>query len=892
MGLGEASPLMMASLVGKRDKRTWRPGPGGRIGCVRGGRRSRRAVEGVTSRVPSCFRRHGRTPAAEGFTSRGPTTLRRERQRRTGGKDALKQPCASRRVDGAGPRASSRAPAGNKVGLQSLQALCGAVHKELEAGGSIQAAAVKLFCRTPVSVGEEKRQPKELLPAPFRTVPSLRDVLGFRLRCARRYRRARRAHAVAYGTTALANLMINSLNVMGAAGAHSFSGHATGGVPAGPQQSGTRMRRDAAALLSYADELAADFVEGEDCAAEAAQVTKFLSSKSPVVSGYDDERTLTMAEGLRRDLVDFPRDRPVVAKQVVEHCEPDLAAWLKSAPLKDALPLAARKHVWSGSADWEALMLQAATSGLSVPVRESEVLRDREGTAVLAGAFAVPKTGKDGSVRQRFILDVGSNGFIVPPPVADLGLPYPSMQTLIVLNTDQELEFYGDDDSNCFYAWALAGDSNGPREDVLPWATKFALGKKVPLSLFKGHATLPEGADLSEMVYPGLIVAPMGWKWSVHLIQKFQRVVAARAGLDMTREVRSDRPFPLVSPHEPVFQFYIDNFDETHLVSRNDPQASGPSANQSKLRDLKMLLGIPQNSHKAVEGNREVETLGIKVDGRVGRAAVNASRRRVIFRLGVALLAQNVVSRKHLRVYLGKYVHAAMMRRAAMAVFGDIFYASHFVTPRAGVRSRGARSAFWDFEKALEVYVSLGLLPMLVCNLRAPFSSQIYCSDSSLGGGAVMKAEIGIEESLDLMQAVDYRGAAINLTRAPADFLAEVLTKKGVPQLSFNPRGLEWKCAFAWEWKAQEHITLLETRATHALHKHVARGSRSLRYFVLPDNQPSMGALAKGRSSSRRLNAILRRVGALLLAADLYPYYAWTASHLQPADADSRRVEL
>ena len=105
MGLGEASPLMMASLVGKRDKRTWRPGAGGRIGCVRGGRRSRRAVEGVTSRAPSCLRGHGRTPAAEGFTSRGPTILRRERQRRSEGKNALKQPCASRRVDGAGPRA-------------------------------------------------------------------------------------------------------------------------------------------------------------------------------------------------------------------------------------------------------------------------------------------------------------------------------------------------------------------------------------------------------------------------------------------------------------------------------------------------------------------------------------------------------------------------------------------------------------------------------------------------------------------------------------------------------------------------------------------------------------------------------------------------------------------
>ncbi len=89
--------------------------------------------------------------------------------------------------------------------------------------------------------------------------------------------------------------------------------------------------------------------------------------------------------------------------------------------------------------------------------------------------------------------------------------------------------------------------------------------------------------------------------------------------------------------------------------------------------------------------------------------------------------------------------------------------------------------------------------------------------------------------------------------------------------------------------RAYDIITILETRATFALHRSVARRFRGARYFVLPDNSPSMGALAKGRSPAPRLNAVLRRNGAFLLGSDLYPYYAWTASALQPADEDSRK---
>ena len=54
------------------------------------------------------------------------------------------------------------------------------------------------------------------------------------------------------------------------------------------------------------------------------------------------------------------------------------------------------------------------------------------------------------------------------------------------------------------------------------------------------------------------------------------------------------------------------------------------------------------------------------------------------------------------------------------------------------------------------------------------------------------------------------------------------------------------------------------------------------------DSKVAANAIAKGRSSSRRLNRQLRRLLAVVLASDQYPLVLWTISKWNFADKPSR----
>ena len=58
--------------------------------------------------------------------------------------------------------------------------------------------------------------------------------------------------------------------------------------------------------------------------------------------------------------------------------------------------------------------------------------------------------------------------------------------------------------------------------------------------------------------------------------------------------------------------------------------------------------------------------------------------------------------------------------------------------------------------------------------------------------------------------------------------------------------------------------------------------------FHIVDSMVSAAVLAKGRSSSRVLNRVLRRINAVLLLTDLYVLPVWTLSGWIFSDAGSR----
>ena len=82
----------------------------------------------------------------------------------------------------------------------------------------------------------------------------------------------------------------------------------------------------------------------------------------------------------------------------------------------------------------------------------------------------------------------------------------------------------------------------------------------------------------------------------------------------------------------------------------------------------------------------------------------------------------------------------------------------------------------------------------------------------------------------------------------------------------------------------------------HAVAVYLKRRSRTankhhLRFMHVVGSMVSRGCLAKGRSSSKRLNQVMRKCTAQLLAMDGYLFPLWTVSRWNFANKPSRLYE-
>ena len=110
------------------------------------------------------------------------------------------------------------------------------------------------------------------------------------------------------------------------------------------------------------------------------------------------------------------------------------------------------------------------------------------------------------------------------------------------------------------------------------------------------------------------------------------------------------------------------------------------------------------------------------------------------------------------------------------------------------------------------------------------------------------------------------------------------------PRISVDPLKWEWRHCRAFKWRKSEHINILELKA--ALHAIQWRGRRSayrdFRTMILIDNQSVLAVMAKGRSSSRKINLLLRRLAALCCALNVYLLVCWVDIADNPAVEASR----
>ena len=102
---------------------------------------------------------------------------------------------------------------------------------------------------------------------------------------------------------------------------------------------------------------------------------------------------------------------------------------------------------------------------------------------------------------------------------------------------------------------------------------------------------------------------------------------------------------------------------------------------------------------------------------------------------------------------------------------------------------------------------------------------------------------------------------------------------------------LPWQDGEAWPWRSTAHINILETASILRLFKRLA-GCGPSRVVVLVDSSVAFHACAKGRSPSRGLTPVLRKIGALCLASGLFPAFHFVPTRLNPGDCPTRDLPL
>ena len=99
-----------------------------------------------------------------------------------------------------------------------------------------------------------------------------------------------------------------------------------------------------------------------------------------------------------------------------------------------------------------------------------------------------------------------------------------------------------------------------------------------------------------------------------------------------------------------------------------------------------------------------------------------------------------------------------------------------------------------------------------------------------------------------------------------------------------------WSEVARWAWKETEHNNILEARAALGCLKLLLRSPQYYGHRVLlfSDSQVVIGCFSKGRSSTRVLNYLARRAGAIRLATGIRVYWRYVPTHRNHADAPSR----
>lgn len=119
----------------------------------------------------------------------------------------------------------------------------------------------------------------------------------------------------------------------------------------------------------------------------------------------------------------------------------------------------------------------------------------------------------------------------------------------------------------------------------------------------------------------------------------------------------------------------------------------------------------------------------------------------------------------------------------------------------------------------------------------------------------------------------------------------EIMSSKSFPRESVSAQWWKWKDGFNIRWQSHSHINVLELEAILLAIKHQISHFQvsDARIFHISDSYVCISVVSKGRSSSKQLQRVLKKVAAHLLIHGLQLIIAHVDSSENPTDRGSRQ---
>ena len=512
------------------------------------------------------------------------------------------------------------------------------------------------------------------------------------------------------------------------------------------------------------------------------------------------------------------------------------------------------------------------------------------------GAFCVSKKPKevDGRVvqRQRLILDCRQTNMLFrAPPLTELG----SLSALSegYLRPQDDLFIGGADIQDCFYACKIPPELSRYfclSQDITVGEARAITGECLPDWM--------DGLNDGAVVSPCINVLPMGYSWSFYLVQKLhEQQTLSTLGLKPTQLVIDARPVGDFASNRCLGMPYCDN---VHVLSTDENQCE-----DGRKQVCAQLRNVGFGVHEEIGACKIFPTLGGIIKGEVG--TINPTPVRLWNLIyGFEYCTKHPVSSDFIQRLLGHAMTVCVLCRPGMSVFRTLYdYSCKGFPPQK----------LWP-SAIRECHNFIGILPLLVGNLRRPWATRVFCSDASPAGYGLLEGNFPIEDvesvgswnerwrfkrldpehwrprerSLHYNVFLDHSTARRPEPLAEDSF--EYEENPEFPEVPFdmlNPKN--WSTAKMGMWRrTSDHITLKEGKAFILGMRRVTRNSalRGHRILYLVDNLALAMSLSKGRSHNFGMLRVCQQYAALALATNTSVRVRWVPSELNLADGPSR----